>query len=157
MDGFDGAFTDPVMGELTMNAGILNFDQENGADIDMNFRFPKGITPDELEATVKQVTDQLGMTVAQGASQKPHYVDPDDPIVKTLMQAYIDQTGDTDAKPEVVGGGTYGRLMERGVAFGALMPQTPNTMHQANEYQPVADLIKSMAIYMEAINNLVTD
>lgn len=157
MDGFDGAFTDPVMGELTMNAGILNFDQENGADIDMNFRFPKGITPDELEANVKQVTDQLGMMVAQGASQKPHYVDPEDPIVKTLMQAYIDQTGDTEVKPEVVGGGTYGRLMERGVAFGALMPQTPNTMHQANEYQPVADLIKSMAIYMEAINNLVTD
>ena len=95
--------------------------------------------------------------VAQGASQKPHYVDPEDPIVKTLMQAYIGQTSDTEAKPEVVGGGTYGRLMERGVAFGALMPQTPNTMHQANEYQPVADLIKSMAIYMEAINNLVTD
>ena len=157
MAGFDGAFTDPVMGELTMNAGILNFDQDNGADIDMNFRFPKGITPDELETNVKRVTDQLGMTVAQGPSQKPHYVDPADPIVKTLMQAYIDQTGDTDAKPEVVGGGTYGRLMARGVAFGALMPQTPNTMHQANEFQPVADLIKSMAIYMEAINNLVTD
>ena len=157
MTGFDGAFTDPVMGELTMNAGILNFDSDKGADIDMNFRFPKGITPDELEANVKRVTDQLGMTVAQGPSQKPHYVDPEDPIVKTLMQAYIDQTGDTDAKPEVVGGGTYGRLMARGVAFGALMPQTPNTMHQANEFQPVADLIKSMAIYMEAINNLVTD
>lgn len=157
MAGFDGAFSDPVMGELTMNAGILNFDLENGADIDMNFRFPKGITPDELEATVKRVTDELKMTVQQGPSQKPHYVDPEDPIVKTLMQAYIDQTGDQNAKPEVVGGGTYGRLMERGVAFGALMPQTPNTMHQANEYQPVADLIKSMAIYMEAINNLVTD
>lgn len=157
MAGFDGAFTDPVMGELTMNAGILNFDQEKGADIDMNFRFPKGITPDELAANVKQVTDQLGMTVKQGPAQKPHYVDPDDPIVKTLMQAYINQTGDQDAKPEVVGGGTYGRLMKRGVAFGALMPQTPNTMHQANEFQPVADLIKSMAIYMEAINNLVTD
>ncbi len=37
------------------------------------------------------------------------------------------------------------------------MPHTPNTMHQANEYQPVNDLITSMAIYMEAINNLVTD
>lgn len=157
MTAFDGAFTDPVMGELTMNAGILNFDQDKGADIDMNFRFPKGITPDELEANVKQVTDQLKMTVKQGASQEPHYVDPADPIVKILMQAYIDQTGDENAKPEVVGGGTYGRLMERGVAFGALMPQTPNTMHQANEFQPVADLIKSMAIYMEAINNLVTD
>lgn len=47
--------------------------------------------------------------------------------------------------------------MKRGVAFGALMPNTPNTMHQANEFQPVNDLITSMAIYMQAINNLVTD
>lgn len=157
MDGFGGAYTNPVMGELTMNAGILNFTAVDGGNIDMNFRFPKGITPDELEANVKQVTDQLGLKVKQGDAQKPHYVNPDDPIVKTLMQAYIDQTGDQGAEPEVVGGGTYGRLMKRGVAFGALMPGTPMTMHQANEFQPVDDLIKSMAIYMEAINNLVTD
>jgi Acetylornithine deacetylase/Succinyl-diaminopimelate desuccinylase and related deacylases len=145
------------MGELTMNAGILNFTTEDGGDINMNFRFPKGITPDQLEATVKKVADPLGISVKQGPAQEPHYVDPADPIVKTLMTAYIDQTGDQTAKPEVVGGGTYGRLMKRGVAFGALMPNTPNTMHQANEFQPVADLIKSMAIYMEAINDLVTD
>lgn len=157
MDSFDGAYTDPVMGELTMNAGILKFDDENGGSINMNFRFPKGITPDKLEEIVKQVADPLKITVKQGEAQAPHYVTPDDPIVKTLMAAYIHQTGDKEAKPEVVGGGTYGRLMKRGVAFGALMPQTPNTMHQANEFQPVDDLIKSMAIYMEAINNLVTD
>ena len=157
MDSFDGAFTDPVMGELTMNAGILNFTTAKGGDINMNFRFPKGLTPDELEAVVKRVADPLGIAVKQGPAQAPHYVDPDDPIVKALMAAYVHQTGDQNAQPEVVGGGTYGRLMKRGVAFGALMPNTPNTMHQANEFQPVADLIKSMAIYMEAINNLVTD
>lgn len=157
MTGFNGAFADPVMGELTMNAGILTFDANEGGHINMNFRFPKGITPAKLEAIVKQVTDQLQINVKLGPAQEPHYVDPADPIVKTLMQAYINQTGDHDAQPEVVGGGTYGRLMKRGVAFGALMPHTPNTMHQANEYQPVDDLITSMAIYMEAINNLVTD
>lgn len=157
MDGFDGAFTDPVMGELTMNAGILNFTKESGGEINMNFRFPKGISPDDLQETVEKVASPLDITVKQGPAQKPHYVDPEDPIVKTLMQAYINQSGDKDARPEVVGGGTYGRLMKRGVAFGALMPNTPNTMHQANEFQPVNDLIKSMAIYMEAINNLVTD
>ena len=157
MDGFDGAFTDPVMGELTMNAGILNFDLENGGAINMNFRFPKGISPDQLQATVEKVATPLGIAVKQEPAQEPHYVDPDDPIVKTLMEAYINQSGDKNAQPEVVGGGTYGRLMKRGVAFGALMPNTPNTMHQANEYQPVDDLIKSMAIYMEAIKNLVSD
>ena len=157
MKKFDGEFSDPVMGELTMNAGILNFNASEGGNINMNFRFPRGITPDELETVVKRVADPLQISVKQGPAQEPHYVDPDDPIVKTLMDAYINQTGDQDAKPEVVGGGTYGRLMKRGVAFGALMPSTPNTMHQANEFQPVNDLIKSMAIYMEAINNLVTN
>lgn len=157
MTGFDGAFSDQVMGELTMNCGILNYDAEEGGNINMNFRFPKGITPDELEKTVKRVADKFNISLKQGPAQEPHYVDPDDPIVKTLMNAYIDQTGDKDAQPEVVGGGTYGRLMKRGVAFGALMPSTPNTMHQANEFQPVSDLIKSMAIYMQAIHDLVVD
>ena len=70
------------------------------------------------------------------------------------MDAYRHQTGDETAQPMVVGGGTYGRLMERGVAFGALMPGTPNVMHQANEYQPVNQLIQAIAIYMEAIYTL---
>ncbi|MBD7895437.1 dipeptidase PepV [Limosilactobacillus sp. Sa3CUN2] len=157
MKKFNSAFTDDVMGELTMNAGILNFTEENGGKINMNFRYPKGITPDEIQEKVKQVTKPLKIMVKQGEGQEPHYVDPEDPIVKTLMKAYTDISGDQGAKPEVVGGGTYGRLMKRGVAFGALMPNTPNTMHQANEFQPVDDLITSMAIYMQAINDLVTD
>lgn len=156
MDKFNAAYTDPVMGELTMNAGLLSFDARKGGHVDMNFRFPKGLTPDELEQEVAAVANRYQFTVHYDRFETPHYVDPTDPLVQTLMKAYIDQTGDQDAKPEVVGGGTYGRLMDRGVAFGALMPQTPNTMHQANEFQPVADLIKSMAIYMQAIHDLVT-
>lgn len=153
---FMGAYTDPVMGDLTVNVGLLSFDAAQGGQIDMNFRYPKGVTPDGLQAKVAAVAKDYGMTVHYEKFEVPHYVPADDPLVQTLMKAYIDQTGETDAKPEVVGGGTYGRLMARGVAFGALMPSTPNTMHQANEYQPVADLLKSMAIYMEAINDLVT-
>ncbi|MEY8442366.1 dipeptidase PepV [Lactobacillaceae bacterium 24-114] len=158
MKKFDSAYTDDVMGDLTMNAGILNFNEGEGGNINMNFRYPKGITPEEIQEKVEKVATPLKITVRQDSgAQGPHYVDPNDPLVQTLMKAYIDQTGDEDAKPEVVGGGTYGRLMKRGVAFGALMPTTPNTMHQANEFQPVKDLITSMAIYMEAINDLVTD
>lgn len=150
-------FTDDVMGEMTMNVGLLDFDADKGGHIDMNFRYPKGIDPDQILAGIKPFADQENMTVHYDKFEVPHYVDPDDPIVKTLIQAYRDVTGDTDAKPEVVGGGTYGRLMKRGVAFGALMPTTPNTMHQANEYQPVDDLIKSMAIYMQGIHDLAVD
>ncbi|KIS03346.1 dipeptidase PepV [Paucilactobacillus wasatchensis] len=157
LHNFDLAFKDDVMGDLTMNVGLMNFDEQDGGQIDMNFRYPKGITPDEIQAKLAMVTTPKNVKVIQGAFMVPHYVDASDPLVVTLMDAYRHQTGDVDALPEVVGGGTYGRMMKRGVAFGALFAHTEDTMHQANEFQPVDDLIMAMSIYMESIFNLVTD
>lgn len=154
---FNGAFTDDVMGDLTMNAGILNFDDQKGGHLDMNFRFPKGITPDDILGNVKPIAAKFNISAGYDNYHEPHFVDPNDPLIKTLMKAYIDVTGEKDAKPQVIGGRTFGQLIKNGVAYGALMTNTPNTMHQANEYQPVDDLVKSMAIYMQAIHDLVTD
>lgn len=53
-----------------------------------------------------------------------------------------------------IGGGTYGRLMPRGVAYGALFPDSIDTMHQANEFLAVDDLLRATAIYAEAIYRL---
>lgn len=157
LHNFDLAFSDEVMGDLTMNVGLMNFDTQNGGQVDMNFRYPKGITPDEIQSKLSLVTAPLSVTITPGTFMVPHYVDVSDPLVTTLMAAYRDQTGDDKAQPEVVGGGTYGRMMERGVAFGALFDHTEDTMHQANEFQPVDDLLMAMAIYMQSINDLVTD
>ncbi|BDZ30575.1 dipeptidase PepV [Lactiplantibacillus sp. WILCCON 0030] len=150
------AYKDDVMGDLTMNVGLLHFDQQAGGALTLNFRYPKGIEPADL---TNGVTTQLpaGATVSQGDFMVPHYVDPDDPIVKDLMAVYRRQTGDEASQPEIVGGGTYGRMMKRGVAFGALFPHTADTMHQANEFQPVADLMAAMAIYGESIAVLATE
>lgn len=151
------AYTDDVMGEMTMNVGLLSFEQGGHAHVDMNFRYPKGVEPEKLLHSIQPVAKLYHFAASYDGFEKPHYVDPTDPIVTTLMKAYVDVTGEQDAQPEVVGGGTYGRLMKRGVAFGALMPNTPNTMHQANEFQPVDDLIMSMAIYMQAIHDLAAE
>ena len=150
------AYTDKVMGDLTMNVGLLHFDQQNGGDLTLNFRYPKGIEPATLTEKIKQQLP-AGATISQGDFMVPHYVDPADPIVKDLMDVYRRQTGDTDSQPEIVGGGTYGRMMARGVAFGALFPHTEDTMHQANEFQPIDDLMAAMAIYGESIAVLATD
>ena len=55
----------------------------------------------------------------------------------------------------MIGGGTYGRIIKRGVAFGAQMPGQENVMHQANEYMPIKDIITAVAIYADAISRLV--
>ncbi|CAJ1228422.1 dipeptidase PepV [Levilactobacillus zymae] len=147
-------YTDDVMGDLTMNVGIMTFKADQSGVVNTNFRYPTGTGAAQILAGLQQATAQMNVTVEQGREMVPHYVDPSDPIVATLMDVYRQQTGDTTAQPEVVGGGTYGRLMKRGVAFGALFPGTADTMHQANEFQPEADLLKAMAIYGQATYEL---
>ncbi|WP_283678154.1 dipeptidase PepV [Lentilactobacillus sp. Marseille-Q4993] len=147
----NAAYTDDIMGDLTMNVGILTFDEKNGGLINTNFRYPKGTSDEEILDKLKAATSA---DVVETGHMVPHYVSKDDPIVKTLLGVYEKQTGEKNVEPEVVGGGTYARMMNRGVAFGALFPGTQDTMHQANEFQPVDDLIKAMAIYGESIFEL---
>ncbi len=78
----------------------------------------------------------------------------DDPLVATLLAVYEKHTGDKGHE-WVIGGGTFGRLLKRGVAFGAMFPHSTDTMHQANEFVEVNDLYKAAAIYAEAIYELI--
>lgn len=147
-------YSDEVMGELTMNVGIMTFDVQSGGFINTNFRYPKGISVSNIKEQLVSNSKELNGNVENISNMEPHYVDPSDPIVDKLMSVYREQTGRNDSDPEVVGGGTYGRMMTRGVAFGALFPWTEDTMHQADEFQPVNDLILAMSIYGQSIYRL---
>lgn len=73
--------------------------EENGTEeanfINMNFRFPKGVTVDGLQSDIEQTVGQEGATVTRGARvMEPHYVPMDDPLVATLLQVYEDHTGE---------------------------------------------------------------
>lgn len=148
------AVTDEVMGELTMNAGVFSYTEGEGGKIALNFRFPQGTTADKIEDTVKEKVSSFGMTTSRGKDKEPHYVPGNDPLVQTLLDVYARQTG-LEAHEQVIGGGTYGRLLERGVAYGAMFPDSIDTMHQANEFMAVDDLMNAMAIYAEAIYELI--
>ncbi|WP_179396026.1 dipeptidase PepV [Lacticaseibacillus absianus] len=147
-------YTDKVMGDLTASADMLTFSQDGEQSIAINVRYPQGTDADAIR---DQIETAVGAddadVVIPGHAQTPHYVAGDDPLVKTLMAVYEKQTGNKGHE-QVIGGGTYGRIIERGVAFGAQMPDQENVMHQANEYMPVADIIKAVAIYAEAISEL---
>jgi dipeptidase PepV len=150
------AYTDSIMGDLTMNVGILKFNINKGGFVNTNFRYPKGINVETIEKHLSKSASVMNGFVTNTDNMEPHYVNPQDPIVSKLISIYRERTGVTEAQPEVVGGGTYGRMMERGVAFGALFPWTEDSMHQANEFQPVNDLVLAMAIYGQSIVELAT-
>ena len=144
---------DDVMGNLTSNPGVFRFEDGEEAVITVNMRYATG----DDEMLTGQITDTLqgeDVTIHVKDGKVPHYVPGDDPLVQTLLDVYGRQTG-LEAHEQVIGGGTYGRLLDRGVAFGALFPDSADTMHQANEYITVDDLMNAMAIYAESIYELV--
>lgn len=148
-------YSDDVMGELTLNSGIYNFKDSETATININMRYPKGITPEIIEETFNRTLASHNVKVVpQPGDKAPHYVSKDDPLVKTLLDVYARQTG-LEAHEQVIGGGTYGRLMKRGVAYGAMFPDSIDTMHQANEFMAIDNLMDAMAIYAEAIYELL--
>lgn len=148
------AHTDDVMGELSSNPGVFSFIEGEGGKISVNMRFPKGTDGSDILGKAKAQLSDFDVAVTKGGEKEPHYVPADDPLVKTLLDVYARQTG-LEPHEQVIGGGTYGRLMKRGVAYGAMFPNSIDTMHQANEFMAVDDLMNAMAIYAEAIYELV--
>lgn len=148
------AHEDDVMGELSSNPGVFSFKAETGGRIAVNMRFPKGTSGEIIADTLTKTLADNNVTIVVGEAKEPHYVSPEDPLVKTLLDVYERQTG-LKGHEQVIGGGTYGRLMKRGVAYGAMFPTSIDTMHQANEFMALDDLMNAMAIYAEAIYELV--
>ena len=75
-------------------------------------------------------------------------------IMTKLLSVYEKHTG-LKGEEQIIGGGTFGRLLKRGVAYGAMFPGYVNTMHQADEFTEVEDLYRAAAIYAEAIYELI--
>ena len=148
------AYTDPKMGELTMNAGVFHFNKESEDNtIALNFRYPQGVDVDGIKAGLEKLEGPKEVTLSEHG-HIPHYVPVSDPMVQTLLSVYEKHTG-LKGEEQIIGGGTFGRLLKRGVAYGAMFPGYVNTMHQANEFTEVEDLYRAAAIYAEAIYELI--
>lgn len=148
-------YKDKKMGNLTMNAGIFQFEENSTNNkIALNFRYPKGITPEKIKDQIEKTLKNLIQAITLSESHHPpHYVPMNDPLVATLLETYENHTGKKGFE-QVIGGGTFGRLLKRGVAYGAMFPHSKDTMHQANEFIDLADLFIACAIYADAIYRL---
>ena len=147
------AYVDEKMGALSMNAGVFRFDEKSTDNtIALNIRYPKGTSPEEIQTVLAQLP--VTKVTLSEHGHTPHNVPMEDPLVQTLLSVYEKQTG-LKGHEQVIGGGTFGRLLKRGVAYGAMFPDYIDTMHQANEFIDVEDLFRAAAIYAEAIYELI--
>ncbi|WP_436854147.1 dipeptidase PepV [Staphylococcus caeli] len=149
-------FHTDVMGDLTTNIGIIQYDCEKGGTFGINLRYPEGFEFDDALTRFKDEIQGLGFSIQLGKNQTPHYVAKDDPFVQSLVQAYRNQTGD-DTEPYTIGGGTYARNLDKGVAFGAMFSDSEDLMHQKNEYITKKQLFNATSIYLEALYKLCVE
>ena len=80
-------------------------------------------------------------------------VDLNDVIVTKLQNIYAQQTN-TDKTYKISNGGSYARLLKRGVAFGGQFPNLPVMSHQPDEYVLLSNISRAQAIFAQALYEL---
>ncbi|WP_068677327.1 dipeptidase PepV [Oceanobacillus sp. Castelsardo] len=150
---FNISYQDEESGELTINVGIMNYTIKKGGRIGLNMRYPVTFDIEEGKAKIEETLKKNELKLQNFTDSKPTYVKKDDPLIQTLQKVYEEQTGEK-AELLAIGGGTYSRALDHGVAFGALFPGREDVMHQKDEYAIVDDLLKATAIYAQAIYEL---
>lgn len=150
---FDIVFEDEDSGELTINVGVMSYTKDEGGRIGCNMRYPVTFNIDLGKRRIEAKLKESDLQLENFTDSKPTYVKKDDPLIKTLQKVYEEQTGEK-AELLAIGGGTYARALDHGVAFGALFPGREDVMHQKDEYAYVDDLLKATAIYAQAIYEL---
>jgi succinyl-diaminopimelate desuccinylase len=147
------AFRDELSGELTINAGILSYSKETHGKVGVSVRYPVTNKMEETKAKLDDLLSGEGFLIQNFKDSKPHYVDEQEFLIRTLKKVYQEQTGE-EATLLAIGGGTYARSLKTGVAFGPLFPGRPDIAHQKDEYIVIEDLLKATAIYAQAIFEL---
>ena len=86
---------------------------------------------------------------------EPLFFPPDSPLVRNLLEAYRQVTGDMEQEPHVIGGGTYAKSIPGIIAFGCEFPGGDNHIHDANEFLIVKELWLQQEIYYRAIQKML--
>lgn len=147
------AFSDEPSGKLILNVGMAKVDDEI-ASLTLNIRYPVMNKDSEVFEGIEKTLENTQIGIVKNMHEGPIYLSTDEPMVQKMMQAYREETGDTDSQPFVTGGGTYAKMIDKTLAFGALFPNEDDTMHQADERLCIESYYKMARIYAKAIYSI---
>lgn len=143
---------DSETGRLTFNVGKIRT-QQGELRLSVDLRCPATLSDTSIVNILQQNALDYGLEIQQVDFMKPVFSDCSSPLVKTLLEVYQEETGDT-TQPMTMGGGTYARAMDHIVAFGPLFPGQKATEHMENEYISLEHLTAITRIYAHAIRRL---
>lgn len=147
----DLAYSHEFMGPLTLSLTKLGIQGNGQLVAGINIRRPIGRSTSAVEKAIGEAVDgwsartgiDVDLSTTIGA---PHYLDRA-PHIPVLLDIYRHYTGQQDAEPISIGGGTHARLLPNGVNFGPAMPGEPYTGHSENEYITRQQLVQNLEMY----------
>ncbi len=137
-------------GRLTFNNGVA-FKKDGKFYFTIDIRYPVSLKKEDVIKPMLENGEGHLVDVGGGDSL---FFPPNSPMIEALMKAYQEVTGDSDAKPLTMGGGTYAKEMKGIVAIGGSDDKHNYHIHDDNEFITMESLLSQCAIYYEAIKNL---
>jgi dipeptidase D len=147
----DLAYSHEFMGPLTLSLTTLDIQENRQLVAGINIRRPIGRSTSAVEGAIREAVDgwsaRTGIDVDRSTIiGAPHYLGSA-PHVTVLLDIYRHYTGQQDAEPISIGGGTHARLLPQGVNFGPAMPGEPYTGHSEHEYITRRQLVQNLEMY----------
>jgi succinyl-diaminopimelate desuccinylase len=141
-----------LLHETTLNVGLIRL--EKGVfSLVANYRYPETVVFKDVAQAITLITPKP-LKFQTLMTSEPLLVQPDSPMIQTLLKAYQEETGDKKTPMVTIGGGTYAKEAKNTVAFGSKFPGKEDFIHENDEKIDLEDFTRSMSIYARAIDDL---
>jgi len=143
---------DEASGKLTCNIGLLRYDG-NQLSVTLDCRTPVCADVNALCESAKKVLEGTDVSFTLASSRPYHHVPAEHKVVKGLIKAYSEVTGQ-EGYAFAIGGGTYSRYMPNTVAFGPNFPGDIDMCHMPDEFVEIDKMMLTARIIARAIVEL---
>jgi succinyl-diaminopimelate desuccinylase len=144
---------DDVAGDLTCNLGVVTTEGDR-VRLLFNVRYPVLWKGEDLERRCQEHLERLvgDFRLEITRDSPPLYFPLDHPMVKTIIDVYAEETGET-REPGTMGGGTYARALPNTVSIGTGW-DGDGKAHETDERVKVESLHKMARIYAHILYRL---
>jgi succinyl-diaminopimelate desuccinylase len=143
-------------GPLTLNVGIMNWDETGIRELTLDIRAPITLPEAHILNKLDGGLASAGLIRDSFSYKSGHYVDPKSELVQKLLKVYEERAGEY-LPPLKIGGGTYARAIENAVAFGCERPGVESPVHMPNEFISIEDLMFNTKMMADAILALAAE
>ena len=145
------SYEDDFMGKMTVSPTVLK-QLDDGIQLNINIRRPKGKMTGVLELEIRQVLAQwqaknkVTLLNFESEIEEP-FVQDNAPHLDTLLNIFSHYTGIENPQPISIGGGTNSRLFPNAISFGPSMPNSEYTGHSEHEFITMEQFKLNLKMY----------